>query len=481
MFKRNIFFLIASIFILISLSAKTYGCTCRGVSPCAAYESAKAIFVGKMIGGTERNEFQDSNGNKIILEAGFTRFEVEEAFKGVSEKEVVVFIDIMKGTSCEWSGYRPGQRYLIFAREYDGKLTIGPCGPSKWIQQEQSEEAKEPNYSRRYFRWEAQTGLKFLRGLSSPGTGGRIFVTAKMMEDDATSVRGASVVVKGQGDSRFETVTDEYGEAVINNLPPGKYTVTTNWPKGITGWHQPEIEITEHGCSELQASAILSGVISGQVLDNKGQLVQIPVYVSNVPNSPDQKIEAVSSFTKDDGSFEIGDLPPGKYLLYLSANREDKSPYFYPGVFDKAKATMITIGLGEKTEDLEFKLPSAFETQTIKGKVVTPDGKPVAKAYVYLGCPLEVQFSNSKIKIPEPDTKTDSEGNFTLTGFKGFSYSIQATLPSGAYDSLSGKEYIHAPLIRIVLTEELGELRLILSESTYGPSCKDEQRQRGQN
>ena len=101
MFKRSIFFLIVSISILISLSAKTaYGCSCRGMSPCAAYEWAKVVFVGRMIGGTERNESQGLNGNKIIYEAGFTRFEVEEAFKGVSGKEVIVFIDTMKRTSC---------------------------------------------------------------------------------------------------------------------------------------------------------------------------------------------------------------------------------------------------------------------------------------------------------------------------------------------------------------------------------------------
>ena len=368
---------------------------------------------------------------------------------------------------------------MIFAGESDGKLTIGPCNPSKLIQPEQVEQAKEPNYSRKYLRWSAQTGLKFLRGLSTAGAGGRIFVTAKMMEDNETSVRGASIVVKGQGDSSFEAITDEYGEAVIENLPPGKYTVTSIWPKGITGWHQPEIEITERGCSELKASAIYSGVISGRVLDGKGQPAQsVTVHFSS---TDDQEKEGGSVTTKENGSFEIGNILPGKYHLYFQTSREDKSPYFYPGVFDKAKATTITIGVGEKSEELEFKLPSAFQTQTIKGKVVMPDGKPAAKASVHLKCPIEVEAHNLKIKIPEAATVTDSEGNFTITGFKGISYSLKAVLSTSGPNSWSYKDHIHAPLVRFILTEEPVELRLILSETSYGPDCDKDERQRGQN
>lgn len=480
MTKQAIGTSIASLLMIVCLlTSNAEACSCQGISPCAAYEWAKAVFVGKLVSGTEKNVSQDGRGNSFLLEAGYARFEIEEAFKGVSGKEVTVFIDSMKNTSCYWGGYEPGARYLVFAGEQNGMLAIVSfCNPSKKIQNEPATETREPNFSRRYWRWNSEIGLKFVRSLATQGANGRLFVTAKMLEDDKTSVRGASIMVKGEGDSRFEAITDEYGEAVIENLPPGKYTVTSNWPKGITGWHQPEIEITERGCSELKASAIYSGLISGRVLDGKGQPAQsVEVHISSVD---DQEKGSDSVTTKENGFFEIGNILPGKYYLYFQTSREDQLPYFYPGVFDKTKAITITIGLGEKSEGIEFTLPSAFETQTIKGKVVMPDGKPVAKATIYLKCPIEVEAHNLKLKIPEAQVATDSEGNFIITGFKGVSYSIKAVLSTSGPNSWSYKEHIHSPLIRVLLTDDPIELRLILSDPTYGSDCDDDKRQRGQ-
>lgn len=479
MTKQAIAIPITSLLILLSsLTGNVYGCSCYGMSPCAAYEWAKVVFVGKMVGGTEKNVSQDRFGNPVNYEAGYTRFEVEETFKGVSDKVVTIFVDTMKNSSCAWEGYLPGERYLVFASEFNGKLSIGPCNPTEMIRPEHLASPRDPNFNRRYTSWDAQTGLRFLRGFSTTGTSGRLYVSAKMT-DEKTSIRNASILVKGQNNLQYEAVTDEYGEAVIDNLPPGKYTVTSNWPKGITGWHKPEIDVTERGCSELKAIAFHAGVISGRVLDGKGQPAQsVTVYASSADN---QEKRAGSFTTKENGIFEIGDLAPGKYHLYFQTSQEDKSLFFYPGVFDKAKATTITIGVGEKREQLEFKLPSAFETQTIKGKVVTPDGKPVAKAWVYLKCPIEVETQNLKVKIPEVNSETDSEGNFTITGFKGISYSLKVVVKTGDPNITRNKDHLHAPLVRMVLGEEPIELRLILSESGYGPDCDDDKRQRGQN
>ncbi len=479
MTKQAIAIPITSLLILLSsLTGNVYGCSCYGMSPCAAYEWAKVVFVGKMVGGTEKNVSQDRFGNPVNYEAGYTRFDVEETFKGVSDKVVTIFVDTAQNSSCAWSGFLPGEKYLVFASEFKGKLSIGPCNPTKMIRPEHLASPRDPNFNRRYTSWDAQTGLRFLRGFSTTGTSGRLYVSAKMT-DEQTSIRNAAILVKGQNNLLYEAVTDEYGEAVIDHLPPGKYTVTSSWPKGITGWHKPEIDVTERGCSELKAIAFHAGVISGRVLDGKGQPAQsITVYASFADN---QEKRAGSFIIKEDGIFEIGDLAPGKYHLYFQTSQGDKSPFFYPGVFDKAQAATITIGLGEKSEEIEFKLPSAFERQTIKGKVVMPDGKPAAKARVYLKCPIEIEAHNLKIKIPEAEAITDSEGNFTLTGFKGVSYSLKAVLSSGAPNSWSYKEHIHAPLVRVLLAEEPIELRLILSESTYGPDCDYEKRQRGQN
>src|SRR5262249_46357257 len=148
----------------------------------------------------------------------------------------------------------------------------------------------------------------------------------------------------------------------------------------------------------------------------------------------------------------------------------------YPGVSDSKQAIEIAIGKGDIREDLEFKLPPTVETQTIKGKVVWPDGKPVAKAWVYLTCPVEVEAHESKIKLSETESVTDAEGNFTFTGFKGVSYSLKVVAQTGDPNRWSEKNLAHAPLLRLILADEPIELRLILSEPGYGTNCDDDKR-----
>jgi hypothetical protein len=76
-------------------------CSCRPISPCAALGNAKAVFVGKVMYGTEKNTEKGTEGQSSIYEAGDVRFGVEEAFKGVTEREVSVFVD----TILSQSGY----------------------------------------------------------------------------------------------------------------------------------------------------------------------------------------------------------------------------------------------------------------------------------------------------------------------------------------------------------------------------------------
>lgn len=52
--------------LLVAFADAAYGCSCIGESPCAAYSSAKAVFVGRLIGGTEKSTQKDQNGTSCI-------------------------------------------------------------------------------------------------------------------------------------------------------------------------------------------------------------------------------------------------------------------------------------------------------------------------------------------------------------------------------------------------------------------------------
>src|SRR5215468_3715052 len=73
-------------------TANAHGCSCYSISPCEAFAHAKVVFVGRMIGGTEKNTEKRYGGQLIAYEAGDVSFEVEEAFKGEIGKEFNVFV-----------------------------------------------------------------------------------------------------------------------------------------------------------------------------------------------------------------------------------------------------------------------------------------------------------------------------------------------------------------------------------------------------
>lgn len=462
--------------LLVAFADAAYGCSCIGESPCAAYSSAKAVFVGRLIGGTEKSTQKDQNGNLVHYEAGETRFAVEEVFKGVSSGEVSIFISTMKGSSCEWSGLIAGERYLVFAHEYNGQLIIGACNSTKQIISQQFNAARLEKYSWGGWYWNAEAGLKFLRSIPPTGTGGRVAISTQFKEN--TTAPSVTFTLSVANKTRYETSTNENGEAVLDGVAPGKYSVKATWPKGYAGAHQPEIEVAERGCSDLLASVFFSGVIKGQILDGHGQPAQsIRLQVESV--SAEKTLTDTVTSDKN-GKFEFNGLSAGKYRIYQRPEEGAQPTLFYPGVSDESKAKVITIATDKKNDDIEFKLPTIFKTQTITGKVAWPDGKPVANAYISLGCPIELEPSEFKFKVPEQNAKTDSQGNFKLTGFRGFSYSLKADAFVSEPNAPNYRGSVHAARVRLIVADEPIEVQLMLTEDGHGPTCDNDKRQRGQ-
>src|SRR5262249_4232607 len=78
----------------------SYGCSCIEQGPAVAFNAAKAVFIGRMLGGTESLSVQDGKGESRTIEAGEVRFTVEEAFKGGLGTEATIRVASNKGTSC---------------------------------------------------------------------------------------------------------------------------------------------------------------------------------------------------------------------------------------------------------------------------------------------------------------------------------------------------------------------------------------------
>src|SRR5262249_26272020 len=136
------------------------GCDCEHEGPPVAFNHAKAVFIGKMLGGTEELAANDQNGKSYSIEAGEVRFAVEESFKGNVGTQITLKIASKKGTSCGPYGLKRGERYIVYAysgREDAEGLYSGVCTRTAPAD---SGGAKED--------------LDFLRSLPPAGTGGSI-------------------------------------------------------------------------------------------------------------------------------------------------------------------------------------------------------------------------------------------------------------------------------------------------------------------
>src|SRR5215510_6202076 len=117
--KTQIAIFLAVFGALLSVSDKVGACSCAELTPCQAFGYASAVFVGRMIEGTEKVREYTKDGKTISYEAGLVRFSVEESFKGVNTTEITIYVLNLRGTSCEGTSVGRGERYLVYAHYSD--------------------------------------------------------------------------------------------------------------------------------------------------------------------------------------------------------------------------------------------------------------------------------------------------------------------------------------------------------------------------
>lgn len=341
--KASLFTLFAtfSAILLVTTSSRA-GCSCAEVSPCEAFGSASAVFVGRMLGGSEKVSEYTKYGQTFSVEAGQSRFAVEESFKGVAATEITVFLMDMKGTSCAgMAALVRGQRYLVYAGYLDSVgLAVGPCSPTKRVET-------------------AKADLEFLRTLREPGTGGRIYgqVAVETGAREPTPLADVTVIVEDEAHSQLQVKTDRTGNFEFNGLRPGKYLVNPVLPENYVfrDEHQKNrtVQVFDRGCARAPFWINVNGRIGGRVSDSSGR--PAPVYVKL--ESVDQRQRTFLDHADDAGAFQIQGIPPGQYLLRIDMKKDGKeSAYFYPGTSDRAKATLIDVSIGQKIEGFPITL-----------------------------------------------------------------------------------------------------------------------------
>jgi hypothetical protein len=203
-------------------------------------------------------------------------------------------------------------------------------------------------------------------------------------------IGGATVRFMAPKADRYEALTDESGAFRISGIKPGDYNSFVE----KNGYFRPEILSFLGGNTQrfsaggdpirLRFELNPPAVVRGRVVGADGNPARASVDLG--------RGRTVS--TNADGAFMFGTLEPGRYTLLArpkaiepvakrEGSRTEVVPTYYPSVVDPAQAESIVVRAGAELNGYEIRLQSV-PVYRVRGIVLSPDGKPAAKAVVEL-------------------------------------------------------------------------------------------------
>lgn len=445
--------LLASLALTMLSIATTEGiaCSCTEKSSvCNAFGDAKAVFIGKVVEGSSVERMSD------MLKAGtkdltFT-FEVSRGFVGAKADQTVQVHTGFGFGDCGFP-FEKGEEYIVYAYQYgDSKvLSTGICTRTTHISRAE----------------EDISGLETLFKSKGSSVTGNItrYERSSLLGEPNVPLADVTVKLVRTGDGKpFFARTNSLGLFTFTGLGSGRYRLVPPVGKGwiVEDYDTAEFPLNEHGCANNDISIKNDSEISVKVLDPNGRPVP-SLWVELVPTSISSSSERFPdefTVTNPQGEATFYGRPPGKYTLSVNFfNTPDrKAPFpavFAPGVEDRSRAQVFEILPGTHiSKTIVIKIPRSLEPVSFRGIVVDQEGKPVKGAQVNL------------VDERAPDIcvngcgETNERGEFTLTGYRGRRYSVEALLR----DQTNNPSYSGATNV-FVLDSNTKALRIVVERS----------------
>jgi hypothetical protein len=429
---------------LIVSSVAAFACSCGGYpTVCEAYAGADAVFVGSV--QSVENKLTKVDNGPGYIKSQLARVQVEQAFKGV--KETALTFETTP-SSCD-PEYKEGQRWLFYAY-YDKKSRtwrIHACDRSKQL--------------------EGMTeDLLYLQGLPASAQKTRIAGELNHYEDDpvkgfenVNNIIGAKVKITGGGKT-YEVYTDKNGIYEIYGLPPGQYSIEPEVPLSLrlrfpiiygeavyTGDQKMKVVLREKSCTGVHFIYSADTSVSGTLFGADGRPMP-NVCLNLMPKDKPAASNWIFDCTDELGHYKMDEIPPGEYLIVVNDDNEISSdePFqtaYYPGVFEKEKAAILTITSGDHLEDHDIHIPAQEARRVIMGVLLYSGGQPAAGEFV------EFRADSVKEGVEgEVHTKTDAQGRFTLNVLQGLRGKLRGFLITYA------GEHINCPQLDKLLKEQ---------------------------
>lgn len=169
---------------------------------------------------------------------------------------------------------------------------------------------------------------------------------------NGSGIAGVTVTASN-GTDTISAVTDSTGAYRFARLPAGTYTVTMTTPGGYTAvgptTRSETLTTTDIANADFELARL--GTIDGFVTADGGTPVPGVTVTVTGPSGPQQLI------TDADGAYGLGDLPPGTYVITVSAPDGME-------VVGAASLTAVVTGAGEVIVDQNFTLAAVVVPPT---------------------------------------------------------------------------------------------------------------------
>lgn len=239
--------------------------------------------------------------------------------------------------------------------------------------------------------------------VADPSLGG--IVTA-----GGTGVAGVTVTLDGP-DGPLSAVTGADGRYTFPLLPAGPYVVSVTAPDGyvVSGAASRDETLPATGLDAVDFALAPLGALIGDVLTDTDAPVPGATITVQTPDGP------VVLTTEADGSYGLGDLPPGEYPVTLTV----PDGYSVPdGGVTTGTATIGDSGAVETVPT--FVLVADAVLGSLDGAVTTDTGDPVP------GVTVTVDTPDGPVELV-----TDADGGYSLEELPPGEYDVTVTVPDG--------------------------------------------------
>jgi hypothetical protein len=200
-------------------------------------------------------------------------------------------------------------------------------------------------------------------------------------------------------------------------------------------------------------------VLAGHVVDEFGEAVadaDVTAMRMQFQNGRRRLVPSGRNATTNDlGQFRIYGLPPGEYYVSATlrnvgamvlemiggatagaAGPSQTTGYastYYPSTPNPGEAQRVAVAVGQELSSVDIQL-QPVKLAKVTGMAMGSDGKPMTGAIVM----LMPSMKDAMMFGPGSTSRTDKDGNFTLSGVTPGEYSLQAQSTGGVFQATAG-------------------------------------------